>query len=243
MRLSAILFDKDGTLIDFDATWGPAAFAVMSELADGDADALRRLMAVSEFIESERRFLPTSPLVAGSSAHYGPLWAQVLGRASGPDFFGLMDDLFRVHGLANLSPIGDPAGVVAGLHARGLRLGIATNDAEASARAQAKALGLDAHMSFIAGYDSGHGSKPQPGMVSAFAAAHGLEPREVALVGDSIHDLHAARAAGARSITVLSGPLGQAARAHLAPHADHVLDSIADLEALIDALEAAPPSA
>lgn len=243
MRLRAILFDKDGTLIDFDATWGPAAFAVMRELADGDGEALRRLMQVSEYVETERRFLPTSPLVAGSSAHYGPLWAQVLGREAGPGFFGLMDDLFRVHGLANLAPIGDPAGVAAALRARGLRLGIATNDAEASARAQAKALGLDAHMSFIAGYDSGHGSKPQPGMVSAFAAAQGLAPREVALVGDSIHDLHAARAAGARAIAVLTGPLGESAHAHLAPHADHMLGSIADLAALVDALERASPSA
>lgn len=243
MRLRAILFDKDGTLIDFDATWGPAAFAVMRELADGDGEALRRLMHVSEYVEAERRFLPTSPLVAGSSAHYGPLWAQVLGREAGPAFFGLMDDLFRVHGLANLAPIGDPAGVAASLSARGLRLGIATNDAEASARAQASALGLDAHMSFIAGYDSGHGSKPHPGMVSAFAEAHDLAPHEVALVGDSIHDLHAARAAGARAIAVLTGPLGESARGHLAPHADHVLGSIADLEGLVEALEAASPSA
>jgi phosphoglycolate phosphatase len=243
VTFKAILFDKDGTLIDFDATWGPAAYAVMRELADGDARALQLLVEVSQYVEEERRFLPTSPLVAGSSAHYGPLWATILGRESGADFFGLMDDLFRVHGLASLSPIGDPAAVMRGLAGRNLHLGIATNDSEASARAQAQALGIDGYMSYFAGYDSGHGSKPEPGMVSAFALAHALHPSQIAMVGDTLHDLHSARAAGAQTIAVLSGPRGEAARAELAPFADHVLGSIAELADLLDQLAAnAAPS-
>jgi phosphoglycolate phosphatase len=244
MTFKALLFDKDGTLIDFDATWGPAAYAVMQELADGDAEALRRLLHVSEFIEEERRFLPSSPLVAGSSAHYGPLWAEILGRQSGPTFFGVMDDLFRIHGLASLSPIGDPAAVMRGLAGRSLHLGIATNDSEASARAQAEALGIDGFMSYYAGYDSGHGSKPEPGMVSAFALAHALHPSEIGMVGDSLHDLHAAKAAGARTIAVLTGPRGEAARAELEAFSDYVLGFILELENLLDQLAAkAAPSA
>ena len=80
MTLRAILFDKDGTLIDFDATWGPAAYEVMRALACGDEAAFADLVRVSEYVLEERRFLPTSPLVAGSSASYGPLWAQALKR-------------------------------------------------------------------------------------------------------------------------------------------------------------------
>lgn len=242
--LDAILLDKDGTLIDFDATWGPAAFAVMRDLADGDGEALARLMNVSEYIESERRFLPSSPLVAGSSAHYGPLWAEILGRESGPAFFTLMDDLFRSHGLTHLAPIHDPLRICDDLRARGFTLGIATNDSEASARAQAVAMRIESHFAYIAGYDSGYGSKPDPGMVSAFARSHAIPVERIALVGDSLHDLHAARAAGARAIAVLSGPLGEAARAEVTPLADHVLGSIADLPDLLDQLAAnAAPSA
>jgi len=234
VALRAILFDKDGTLIDFDATWGPAAYEVMRELAGGDEQAFADLVRVSEYVLEERRFLPTSPLVAGSSASYGPLWAQALKRLPSADFYRHMDELFGYWGLRSLAPIGRPAELVGALAGRGFRLGIATNDAESSGRAQAEALGLMAHLDFIAGYDSGFGGKPHPGMVLAFAAHCAVQPHEVALVGDSLHDLEAARAAGALSIAVLTGPLGPGARAELEPHADHVIASIDHLPALLD---------
>src|SRR3954469_21141904 len=94
MTIKAILFDKDGTLIDFDATWGPAAYEVMRALAGADDEAFAELVRVSEYILDERRFLPTSPLVAGSSASYGPLWAQALGRPASLDLYREMDELF-----------------------------------------------------------------------------------------------------------------------------------------------------
>lgn len=224
--LKAILFDKDGTLIDFDRTWGPAAGAVMRTLAGEDAAALRRLEEVSHYLPDEERFLFTSPLVAGSSAHYGPLWALALGRESSDAFLGLIDRLFSQEGLCSLSPIGRPATTLAALKAVGLRLGIATNDAEDNARLQAEALGLTPLLDAVHGYDSGYGSKPDPGMISAFATRFGLAPVELAVVGDSVHDLTAAHSAGARFILVRTGPAPIDA---MIDSADLVLDSIADL--------------
>lgn len=236
MSLRAILFDKDGTLIDFDATWGPAAYEVMRALAGDDEAAFADLVRVSEYVLEERRFLPTSPLVAGSSASYGPLWAQALKRSPSVGFYREMDELFGFWGLRSLAPIGRPADLAGVLARRGLRLGIATNDAESSARAQAEALGLMPLLDYIAGYDSGFGAKPHPGMVLAFAEHCAVRADEVALVGDSLHDLDAARAAGALSVAVLTGPLRLAARPELEPHADHVIGSIDDLPALLDRL-------
>ncbi|MFO1147747.1 MAG: HAD family hydrolase [Alsobacter sp.] len=232
-RLKGLLFDKDGTLIDFDRTWGPAAFEVMREMAQGDEAVVARLAELNHFIVAEKRFLRSSPLVAGTSASYGPLWAQALGRPDGPELHAEMDRRFKHWGLAMVSPIGEPLAVLEALAAEGYRLGIATNDAEASALVQADRLGLMPHLDFVAGYDSGHGGKPEPGMVLAFAAKIGASPSEVALVGDSTHDLDAAHAAGAVAIAVLTGP---APRHELEPHADHVVGSIADLPAYLRGL-------
>jgi phosphoglycolate phosphatase len=73
-------------------------------------------------------------------------------------------------------------------------------------------------------------------MEVAFARQIGVAPQRIAMVGDSRHDLEAARAAGALAVAVLSGP---ADRAELAPLADHVVDDIAALPALFAELNQA----
>jgi phosphoglycolate phosphatase len=246
MSLDGILFDKDGTLIDFDATWGPAIHAVMRHMAGGDEAVFAELVRINGFDAAERRFRPDSPFIAGSSESYGPLWASALGRPAGPDFLREMDVLFNRHGLENLAPIAEPAEVLGALRTMGLALGIATNDSEAAARAQAEALGLSPYLTFLAGYDSGFGPKPGPGMVRGFADALGLRAEAIAVVGDTAHDMHCARAAGAVAIAVLTGPFREAARDALDPHADHIIDSIADLPDLVRRLRgqaSAPPPA
>ena len=227
--IAGVLFDKDGTLIDFDGTWGPTTHAVIHALANGEAAMMRAQAEVLHFSLEQRRFLPTSPLIAGSSASYGELWGAALGRTDFAQLRREIDSLTAIESLKALTPIGRPLDALQALRAMGLRLGVATNDSQASAERQVVALGLSDIIEFVAGYDSGHGGKPDPGMVLAFARHIGTEPQRVAMVGDSRHDLHAARAAGALAIAVLSGP---AEREELEADADHVVDDIAALPAL-----------
>ncbi len=231
--LAGVLFDKDGTLFDLDLTWGRAGHAVMVELARGDPAAVARLADAMHYDVAARRFAPSSPLIAGAPDTYAHLWAEALGRAGDPAVLGELDRAFAAATLHWLAPIGDPAAVLLALRARGLALGVATNDGEGSARRQLAALELDGLMDFVAGYDTGHGAKPAPGMVLAFARSLGVEPARIAMVGDSPLDLRAARSAGALAVAVLTGP---ARRDELEPLADHVLDSIVDLPALVDRL-------
>ena len=233
MPLKAILFDKDGTLLDFDLTWGQAGFHVMKTMARGDEGNFNRLLEVTHYDLESRRYLPTSTMVAGSLDEIGPLWAGALNRKDLSAVGREIDDLFMALAPEYLVQLDDPLAILSGLAAKGYRLGIATNDSEAAALQQAEIMGLVPHLDFIVGHDSGHGRKPEPGMVEAFARHTGHAAHEVALVGDSTHDLHAARAAGAVAIAVLSGP---ASRAELEPHADHVIASIADLPALVAGL-------
>jgi len=228
-----VLFDKDGTLVDFDETWGPATHAIIHALAGGDLALMRAQAEALQFRLEDKRFAPDSPLIAGSSASYGALWGEALGRTDLAALKREIDALAEVEALKALTPIGEPAVALAALKAMGLRLGVATNDTESSARRQIEALGLDEAIEFVAGYDSGHGGKPDPGMVLAFARQLGVAPQQVAMVGDSRHDLEAARAAGAVAVAVLSGPAG---RAELEPLADCVVDDIAALPALFAAL-------
>ena len=229
--IRAILFDKDGTLVDFQRTWGPAAQAVMQRLASDNPAAYDRLVAASRFVEADLRFLPDSPLIAEPTGVYGALWAAALGRPANAEFFAEIDQLLCDATTRHLAAIGDPKTLLTLLAARGYRLGMITNDAEITARAHARKLGLDKYLEFVAGYDSGFGAKPDPGPVLAFAQAVGVPPSEIAVVGDTILDLAAARAAGAIAIGVLTGP---APSAILAPYADALLASPAEFAAWLD---------
>lgn len=233
MRFRALLFDKDGTFVDFDRTWGPAAHRVMTRMVNGDRGRLERLMAASHFDEAAMRFLPTSPLVAGSSGDYGPIWAEAIGVPFSSAITDTMDHLFVEEGLSGLTAIGDPLAIMTGLKRRGLSLGVVTNDSERGARAQTARLGIDGHFDWIVGWDSGHGRKPAPGQITAFLDRSGFAAHEVAMVGDSLHDMHAARAAGVYAVGVTSGPL---IPERFDEAADVVLATIEDIPAWLDGL-------
>jgi len=228
MPIRAVLFDKDGTLIDFDRTWGPAVESTLKRLARGDDALYRELSAVSG-LQDGARFLSGSPLIGEPTSVFASLWAKLLGRPADASFFGEIDSLLCGLTTASLVAIGDPKAVLADLAGRGYRLGLITNDAEATARDHARKLGLDRMLSFIAGYDSGFGAKPAPGPVLAFAAAVGVPPAETVVVGDTALDVATARAAGARAVMVLTGPKSLDDVQHA--KADAVIPSISQLPA------------
>jgi phosphoglycolate phosphatase len=231
-RLKAILFDKDGTFVDFDQTWGPATLRVMQTMSRGDVAVLQRLIDLTHFDLQTTRFKHSSPLYAFSSADYGPDWAQAMGVPFSKAVTDEMDRLFAEEAIANLTPIGDPAAVFRALHMRGLVLGVITNDSEIGGVSQVQALGLQPYCSFIAGWDSGHGRKPGPGQIQAFLRNNSFKPSEVIMVGDTLHDLHAAKAAGVFALGVTSGPMVPQGFAEVA---DHILPSIEEIEVWLSA--------
>jgi phosphoglycolate phosphatase len=218
-----LLFDKDGTLFGFQATWGGWAADLVDDLAKGDAAVAADLSGRIRLERGARRFQPDSPVVAGTVDEAVAVMLPAL-----PDWeFGALRSHVIDRSRAILPVEAVPlAPLTARLSSAGLALGIATNDAEEAARAQLATLGLDAAFGFLAGADSGHGAKPGPGQCLAFAAACGLAPGEIAMIGDSTHDLHAGRAAGMVCVAVLTGT---AEAAELRPHADVVLPDIGHL--------------
>src|SRR6059036_704483 len=130
MPIRAILFDKDGTLVDFQRTWGPATHTVLTKLSDGDSAIFDRLCAVSLYDAAERRLLPGSPVVIETTYGYGKLWAEALGVRLTAEFVNDIDRMFFQTTLDHLSPMGDVKALLRSFATRGLRLGLMTNDAD-----------------------------------------------------------------------------------------------------------------
>ncbi len=224
--IRGVLFDKDGTLFDFSATWEGWCAGLLARLTM-DAPEAARLGAEIGFDVARRRFLPGSIVVAGTP---GEIAAAMLPHLPEHSPQSLLDVLNEEASTAPQIEVVPLAPFLGALRRDGLRLGVATNDSEAPARAHLEQAQISHLFDFIAGFDSGHGGKPAPGQLLAFAHAVGLEPAEIVMVGDSLHDLRAGRAAGMRCVGVLSG---LADRAELSPHADIVMDTIAALPAWI----------
>lgn len=93
--------------------------------------------------------------------------------------------------------------LVRGLHGRGCRLGILTRNARPLALVTLEAVGLlDCFAEDdILGRDEAP-PKPRPDGLLQLAARWAVAPAELAMVGDYLHDLSCARAAGARSVLV-----------------------------------------
>lgn len=229
--IDALLFDKDGTLFDFRISWGGWAAGFLAEIADDAAHAQQLGRAIG-FDAVNRTFAPNSPVIAATAADIAAALAPHLGGISVADLTDRIDETAGSAPMAEAVPLRP---LLQALRGRGLRLGVATNDSEAPARQHLAAHGITDCFDFIAGYDSGHGAKPGPGMCLAFAAACGLDPNRVAMVGDSRHDLQAGRAAGMRTVAVLTGI---ARPDDLAPLADVVLPDIGAIPSWLDRISA-----
>lgn len=230
--IDGVVFDKDGTLFDFRASWGAWAQRLMAVMAEETGVPEGRMGAAIGFDPASGRFEPDSVVIAGTPHEIASALAVALPQMT---VDALESRINRLAEGAPMLPAADLPAVLGGLKARGLRIGLATNDMEAAARAHLAAHGITALFDYIAGYDSGHGPKPGPGMCAAFARQLGLDPARVAMVGDSLHDLQAGRAAGMRTVAVLTGMAGAA---ELALHADVVLPDIGHLAGWIDGLAA-----
>lgn len=227
VKIRAILFDKDGTLLGFNVTWLDFVKEIALKAADGVAEKSLRLLEAAGYDHDSATFRPGSPVAAGTNAD---IIEALYPALSGTERQGLV--VAADAGSARVAsekaaPLPGVIDALNDLKSSGYRLGVATNDATSGAEATLLAFGV-AHLFDAAyGYDAVANPKPAPDVLLAFADTVGVRPGEVAMVGDNAHDLEAARNAGAgMAVGVLSGT---GRREDLVPLADVILGSVADL--------------
>lgn len=222
-HIKGVVFDKDGTLFDFNATWGAWARDVFVAETNGDPERLTALADALGYNLEKGLFREGSLVIASTVREIAQAALPFVPETSVEAIIQRFNAAATVAPQVETTPL---VPFVKRLQDAGLKLGVATNDGEAPARAHLAVAKVETMFDFIVGSDSGFGGKPAAGQLHGFCEAVGLEAGVCAMVGDSTHDLHAGRAAGMATVAVLTGVAGHN---ELAPHADVVLNSIAEL--------------
>ena len=118
------------------------------------------------------------------------------------------------------------------LEAAGYRLGCVTNKAARFTEPLLRDLGLSGDFSLVICGDTLPTRKPDPGPLLHAAEFYGCQPERSLMIGDSVNDVAAARAAGFQIVCVSYGyNHGEDIRD---AHPDAVIDSLADIYPLLE---------
>ena len=192
---SAILFDLDGTLLDTAADIALALSRAMADrgLPAPGVDAVRQMigrgapglvdrasLALGLGLQDARK----AELVEGFFHHYGRLHE--------------VDECVA-------QPYDGAREALAALHAQGLPLAVVTNKQQRFARGLLDRLSLSPFLRLVVGGDTCERRKPDPQPLLWACAQLGVAAGQTLMVGDSVNDVAAARAAGMPVVCVPYG--------------------------------------
>ena len=232
MKYRGIVFDKDGTLLDFNRTWLPIYLYAAQEFADGDAGLAESLLTQHGFDRGKNRFIGGSLLAAGNNQQIANAWAVQIDKPDQVETISKqLHQIFNDQGAIQATPVRQLAGTLRQLKLSGRKLGVATADSHQGIINTLQAFDVLHEFDFLAGYDSGHGVKPEAGMVLAFCEQMALAVESIVVVGDNRHDIEMGRNANAGlCVGVLTGT---STHSELESIADIVIDDISSLVEVI----------
>lgn len=228
----AIVFDKDGTLIELDYMWAGRAerwaAALRAARPRFSTAALYRAIA---YDRRRRRAVPDGPLAVASVATLAALAAGVLYRQE-PGWHAAehlaqqtaAEILAALPTADEVRPIGAVAQTLTQLAAAGIKLAVVTTDSRDATLVALDALGIAPLLGAVACGDDPGPRKPDPAVLTLVCGHLGVAPARTLIVGDSLADLLTGRRAG------LVGSIGLAGEpdhvASLRPAADAVIAAV-----------------
>jgi 2-phosphoglycolate phosphatase len=220
-RVSGVVFDLDGTLVDSRRDIAEAANHALEkhglgklphdelESYVGDGAPLLMARAARLDVADERTAIMVADFLDYYAAH--PI-----------DHTGLMPGA-----IGALDALADYA------------LGVCTNKPRRTSVAVLRGLGLEPRFKSVVAGDDLPKRKPDPAMVLEAARQLGVSVSEVVMVGDGPQDVLAGRAAGAFTIGVRGGI--QAFERLAASEPDAIIDTLAELPRVISQLASGKP--
>jgi|SRR5690625_3579643 len=236
-EIDGILFDKDGTLLDFRSLW-----------VNWAQEFITRIISAAKLTEIERgrlsqsigfqydlkRWDPTGPLCIGSlNDLISILSLQLYQNGFGWDeALAIVTDAHDDTDQKNdwkdsIKAVSGLRQLLAKAKACSLKLGVVTSDNHSQAIKHLKALEIDLYFKSVIGHDQVERGKPYPDMVEKACEHLDLKPKHALIIGDSNGDMVLGKKSGTvASIGIVSEPT--ITTSHL-KNADHIIRSFDDI--------------
>jgi phosphoglycolate phosphatase len=242
-EVEAILFDKDGTLLDFIYTWGKWSERLLASCSaafgwdDAKTEELEKLIGIRRggadgLVEDYDR---NGPLAMGTVDDLLTIAAIEGYRSAGCSWAAATvvamnakaeaDALLEAERTARLLPHVLP--FLESCREAGLKLAVVTADETAAAERHLEWLGIRSLFDACVGTDAVANGKPFPDMALLACSLLGVEPSRTAVIGDTNGDMLMAGAAGA-AVSIGIVPAGRHASSPL-PAADVAVWSFVEL--------------
>ncbi len=244
-----IAFDKDGTLFDFSASWRPKFLAATERLLmhlPNGADVRSALYGTLGYDPASGSFDGYAPFAIATSEAVTFAATTVLFQQTAPRLnWDACEQLVREEFAPmfadrhDLEPVTDLVRLFSALHESEVEIAVITNDDSGPTEAALAHFDILRFVGFISCGDGPYRHKPAPDALLAASERLGVPLERTAMVGDSVTDLRMARAAG---VGLRVGALsGVGSRAELAPSADVILGSVAEIGVDSTVLDERPP--
>ncbi len=230
-KAKAIIFDKDGTLIDFDAMWGSWTLVIADRLNALSKIPMREALCLAfGYDHARRKVLADGKLAATPMWQLYDLTVEVV-QSQGVDMETAKQFVEKAWVIPEpvelAKPFTDTRALFSRLYQQGIKIAIATTDDRDPTQAMIDAFDIGEYIETMVCSDDGIQAKPAPDMVLTICQRMGVEPSEVMVIGDTTADLKMARSANVGLVVgVLSGV---SSAIDLVPFADVLIESVDEL--------------
>ncbi len=216
--IRAILFDKDGTLLQFTEGWVDSIVGFLEDkiLDDNKKREVFREIGIREYGGVEENSILSSETAMDLAIIFSKYLDEDL-----DEIYGELDDHLLNYLKKNnkfIRETCDLRSLFEGLRNRGILIGIFTSDNYRQAKYSMEYLGLDSFIDFYAAADI-YKKKPNKESLEVFKKKYSLEDQEIIIVGDSRVDMVFGE--GTVKVGVLCGT---GSREMLAKYTDNIID-------------------
>ncbi len=227
-----VIFDKDGTLIDFQQMWGRWAYAFAERLSGAIAYDVRPQIATAYAYDATTgRIDPQGPLAIATMATMQQMAVRIVRAhcASETIAYQLVQQAWQPPDPSREAlPLADLQTLFQIIRARGARIAVATADNREPTIATMHHLGVAAQIdAYACADDAGVAAKPAPDKIYAVCRALGIAPAQSIMIGDTPADMQMGRNAGVMARIGVTSGLSVAADLH--GDASWIMPSVANL--------------